>query len=166
MIEPLQMYPKNTVVRQPEFSPLHAALIDIVPNIYVTIAVDVAYVVGQAGQHISNGIYMMDNSTVTGSLNQGGMMLSTVGRPAQIVAWNIVPINPSIINQSLEITFIQICLGEVFGSPPQKISGKGFSWLAQLMHAGTQTYAIQIKVTEGLNPVSYFVNWEAQIIAK
>jgi hypothetical protein len=162
-LDQIRFYPPRTVVRAPAADTSHTQAPAIVPNIFIVIAVDVAYLIGQQGKQISSGIYMMDNRVMQGSSHTGALNLETVGQPGDIVAWNAVPIDPYLPNQRIEITFVQICLGTVFGSPPFPSAGNGYSWLAQLMYPGTQSYAIQIKVTEGLNPVSYYINWQATI---
>ncbi|MBI1227951.1 MAG: hypothetical protein GC192_22155 [Bacteroidetes bacterium] len=161
----MQFYPNNMVVRQAQSQAMPVAGAELTPNIYITIAVDVAYVISQQGQSISKGIYLMDNMIANGSMGEGTMEITTIGNAGQVVGWNIVPINPYLNNQTVEITFIQICLGTVFGSPPVQADGNGFSWVAQLIYSGKQAYAIQIKVTEGLTPVSYYVNWEAIMVS-
>jgi len=158
----MHFYPIRKVVQPP--LPATANSTDTAtPNIYVKIAVDVAYLVSQKGETIDLGIYMMDNMVSLGSSNEGSMDLNTVGHPGWLMGWEVVPIDPCLTNLALEITFIQICTGEVFGSPPQPLSGDGYSWLGELTYQGNQSYAIQIKVTTGLNPISYYINWQATV---
>lgn len=158
----MQFFPMQKVVPASSLGPPELAS-PLAPSIYISIAVDCAYLIGQQGRIIDAGIFMVDNMIMKGSSKQGSMELNTVGDPGSIIGWDVFPIDPYLPNLALEITFIQICTGAVFHSPPIRRSGPGFSWLGQLMTSGQQTYAIQIKVTEGLNPVSYYVNWQASV---
>jgi len=150
----MQFFPLNKVVFQPEAKPFTST---INADILITIAVDVAYIIKQQGNTVSNGIYMMDNS-VAGSTGEGSA--------GSIIGWNVVPIDPDLPNLDIEISFIQICMGSVFGSPATQLAGNGYTWIAELTYSGKQTYAIQIKMTEGLNSVTYWYNWIATIIAQ
>lgn len=161
----MQFYPIKTVVRQSGQNGIPINNAPLTPNIYISILVDVAYVIGQQGKSITEGIYIVDNTFGNGSSGEGTMEITTVGSVGQLVAWNVFAIDPNLANQQIEITFIQICTGNVFGGAPIKIDGGTYTWLAQLMYAGKQSYAIQIKITEGLTPVSYFINWNANIEA-
>ncbi len=158
----LQFFPMRQVVCASSLAPTDGILATF-PNIYISIAVDCAFIVSQKGETIETGIYMMDNMVSMGSANQGSMDLNSVGNAGWLIGWNVVPIDPNLTNLSVEITFIQICTGSVLGSPPIKESGDGYSWLGQLMYTGHQTYSLQVKVTEGLTQVSYYVNWQASV---
>ncbi|HTF03549.1 MAG TPA: hypothetical protein VK826_05960 [Bacteroidia bacterium] len=157
-------YPLNTVCRERVSTPA------LTPNVFIVIAVDVAYLVGQEGIAISDGIYMMDNMVTKHSSGEGSMQLSTVGNVGWLVGWQAVPVatNAAELKQSVVITGFQVCDGNVFGQAGFPLQQPGASgWIGQLMYAGTQTYQIQVKVTAGaLRPVSYVINWNATIIAQ
>lgn len=141
-----------------------------IPTIVIEIVVDVAYIVGQQGQTISKGIYMMDNMVNNGSTNEGTMDLKTVGNLGALVGWHVTPTDDNAVamGQSVIIQGFQVCSGNVFGQAgfPEQQGGSGNYWIGQLMYSGSQTYQIQLEITAGaLRPVSYYINWEASISA-
>jgi hypothetical protein len=144
----------------------------IIPQAFITIAVDTAYVASQQGQNIGTGVYMMDNELSNGSSGEGQLELSTVVPVGSLIGFNSVPINPSSGDQVI-ITGFTVSQGSVFGGagyPQQQPSigtqPAGSYWIGQAMNAGHQTYQIQIMVTVGtLRPVSYYVNWDPFITA-
>ncbi len=145
----------------------------IIPQAFITIAVDTAYVASQQGKNIGTGVYMMDNELSNGSSGEGQLELSTVVPVGSLIGFNTVPINPASGDQVI-ITGFTVSQGSVFGGagyPQQQPSigtqPAGSYWIGQAMNTGHQTYQIQIMVTVGtLRPVSYYVNWDPFITAQ
>ena len=145
----------------------------IIPQAFITIAVDTAYVASQQGKNIGTGVYMMDNELSNGSTGEGQLELSTVVPVGSLIGFNTVPINPASGDQVI-ITGFTVSQGSVFGGagypqqqPPIGTQPAGSYWIGQAMNTGHQTYQIQIMVTVGtLRPVSYYVNWDPFITAQ
>lgn len=138
------------------------------PLTAITIAVDTAYVASQGGKYISQGVYMMDNMEANGSTGEAGMELSTKCPVGSLIGFNAVPINALSSNPgTVEITGFTVSQGSVFtaaGSPQQQTPSY---WIGQAMNTGSQTYQIQLKVTNGgLNPTPYYINWDPFITAQ
>ena len=140
------------------------------PLTAITIAVDTAYVVSQQGQRINEGVYMMDNMEANGSTGEAQMELHTKCSVGSLIGFNAVPINSLSSNQgTVEITGFTVSQGSVFtaSGTPQPQDDSGNYWIGQAVKAGTQTYQIQLKVTNGgLNPTPYYVNWDPFITAQ
>jgi hypothetical protein len=145
------------------------------PATSVTIAIDTAYVAGQQGQNISQGIYMMDNRVRNGSTGEGTLELSTVCNDGDLIGFNVLPINAlGASGDDVVITGFTVSQGSVFsaaGTPRQQPALPGESpgayWIGQALVEGHQTYQIQIEVSVGqLQPVNYFINWDPFITAK
>ncbi|HEX8131769.1 MAG TPA: hypothetical protein VF527_21920 [Pyrinomonadaceae bacterium] len=135
------------------------------PQTAITIAVDTAYVGGQAGKSITQGIYMMDNQLSAGSTGEGTLDLNTHVMLGSLIGFNVVPINPDLGDQVI-ITGFAILQGNVFGSsgypeplPPLGSEPAGSYWIGQAMNQGNQTYQLQLELTVGqIRPVKYYVN--------
>jgi Inclusion body protein len=152
------MFPNRMVVAQ---APL------LKPQTSIQIAVDTAYVIGQAGKDIGAGVYMMDNRVSNGSKGEGNLELHTSANVGDLVGFRVHPINPN-SSDSVEITGFNVSSGSVFGSngTPREQQTPDY-WIGQALNAGNQTYQIQIKVTSGgLQPLSYFVNWDPFLTAR
>jgi hypothetical protein len=136
------------------------------PQTAIVIAVDTAYVGGQAGQQITSGIYMMDNQVNNGSSGEGTLGLSTHADLGSLIGFNVVPVNP-VSGDTVIITGFTVSQGSVFGSSGYPIQQPaignepaGSYWIGQAMNAGRQIYQIQLKLTVGqLRPISYFVDF-------
>jgi hypothetical protein len=140
------------------------------PLTAITIAVDTAYVVSQQGQRINEGVYMMDNMEANGSEDEAQMELHTMCPVGSLIGFNAVPINALSSNKgTVEITGFTVSQGSVFTATgaPQKQDESGDYWIGQAVKAGSQTYQVQLKVTNGgLNPTPYYVNWDPFITAQ
>lgn len=140
------------------------------PLAAVTIAVDTAYVVSQGGRNINQGVYMMDNMEANGSTGEAGLELSTHCPVGSLIGFNAVPINALSSNPgTVEITGFTVSQGSVFtaAGAPQQQDSSGSYWIGQAVNAGSQTYQIQLKVTNGgLNPTPYYINWDPFITAQ
>lgn len=164
----MEFFENHTVVQKSDTSGLS-------PQTSITIAVDTAYVASQAGQNISEGVYMIDNRVNNGSTDEAQMELSTHCPVGNLIGFNSVPINGlGSSGDQVVITGFTVSQGNVFtaaGQPRQQPAlpnePDGSYWIGQAMNQGSQTYQIQIKVTVGLlQPVSYFVNWDPFITAQ
>jgi len=140
------------------------------PLTAITIAVDTAYVVSQGGKNINQGVYMMDNMEANGSTGEAGLELHTHCPVGSLIGYDAQPINALSSNPgTVEITGFIVSQGNVFtaaGTPEQQ-DESGNYWIGQAVNAGTQTYQIQLKVTNGgLNPTPYYINWDPFITAQ
>ena len=146
----------------------------LIPQVVIVIAVDTAYVASQGDGFITSGVYMIDNMVRRGSSNEGTLDLHTVCSVGNLIGFHSVPVDAAgSFGDQVVITSFADIQGNVFTGaghpiqqPPFGSEPQGSYWIGQAIRAGTETYQIQIKVTVGqLQPVSFYVQWNAQITA-
>jgi hypothetical protein len=155
-----------------------AAAAVLTPQTCITIAVDTAYIAGQQGKNISQGIYMMDNKVRNGSTGEGTLELTTACNDGSLIGFNVVPIDALAgFGDQVVITGFTVqpppgqsgvftAAGTPRAQPALPGEPAGAWWIGQAMAQGSQTYQIQIEVTVGqLQPTPYFVNWDPFITA-
>ncbi|MDR3528331.1 MAG: hypothetical protein P4L57_13740 [Rhizomicrobium sp.] len=148
----------------------------LVPQVAVAIAVDIAWVAGQASSgQISDGVFMMDNKVRNGSSGEGSLGLHTVCNAGDLIGFQVIPIAADgSSGDTVIITGFADVTGSVFtgaGHPiPQPPLGglpSGSYWIGQALAAGTESYMIQIMLSVGaLQPVRYYVWWDATLTAR
>lgn len=148
----------------------------LIPSVTVAIAVDTGAVVAASSGTITEGVYMMDNMVRNGSTNEGRINLHTECNVEALIGFQVLPIDGAgQSGDSVKITSFAMEGGDdVFTGaghprcvkkPPAGLK-PGAYWIGQAMAAGTQTYEIQIEVTVGvLQPVKYYVTWNAELTA-
>lgn len=145
------------------------------PTVAVSIAVDTAYVASLSnGGFITRGVYMCDNMLAAGSSGEGTLSLHTKCSAGSLIGFQSVPIDGegSSGDQVVITSFVTVS-GNVFTGaghpiqqPPFPNQPAGSYWVGQALAAGTETFTIQVKVTTGiLQPVVYYVSWDASITA-
>ncbi|MBV9494835.1 MAG: hypothetical protein JOZ54_11365 [Acidobacteria bacterium] len=150
------------------------AVQSLTPQVSIAIAVDTAWIAGQAvNGGISEGVFLMDNRVRSGSSQEGTLSLHTVCSTGSLIGFQVVPIDGGAFGDQVVITGFADINGEVFTgaghpvpSPPPGNGPSGSYWIGQAMKAGTETYQIEIEVTVGqLQPVRYYVWWDAVLTA-
>jgi hypothetical protein len=133
------------------------------PLTQIAIAVDTAYVAGYGGQHISTGIYVMDNQLNAGSTGEGGMAIQTHCSVGSLIGYTSYPVDTG-SGDTAAISGFSILSGSVFGSAGYPIQQTPNYWVAQAMYFGSQAYEIQLCVTAGvLRPTKFYVSVECQL---
>ena len=145
------------------------------PTVAVSIAVDTAYIASLSTDgFITHGVYMFDNMLAAGSSNEGKLSLRTKCNAGSLIGFHSVPIDGegSSGDQVVITSFVTVS-GNVFTGachpiqePPFPNQPAGSYWIGQAIAAGTERFTIQVKVTTGiLQPVVYYVSWDASITA-
>lgn len=156
-----------TVVRQP-------AGPSLTPHVSIVIAVDTAWVAGQAvNGETSEGVFLMDNRVGSGSSQEATLSLHTVCTVGSLIGFQVVPIDGGAFGDQVVITGFTDIQGEVFtgAGHPQAFPAPGNGpfgsyWIGQALKSGTEVYQIEIEVTVGqLQPVQYYVWWNATLTA-
>jgi hypothetical protein len=146
----------------------------LIPQVVIVVAVDTAYVASHGNGFITSGLYMIDNMVRRGSSNEGALDLHTVCNVGSLIGFHSVPVDAAGgFGDQVVITSFADVQGNVFTGaghpiqqPPLGSEPQGSYWIGQAIGAGTEIYQIQIKVTVGqLQPVSFYVQWNAQITA-
>jgi hypothetical protein len=135
----------------------------VAPATAISIAVDTAYVVGQAGGQITTGIYMFDNMKSIGSTGEGTLELSTVCSVGDHIGFLVEPIDVR-TTDTVAITGFTVSSGNVFGGPGYPVQVTPSYWVGKAVNAGgPMTYQIQVLVMS--DGVPYYVNWDPFISA-
>jgi hypothetical protein len=137
----------------------------------ILIAMDTAYIGGQGGGRIGQGIYMFDDQASIwgsgGNSSEGSLKLSTKCHIGDIISFECVLLDPT-RGDTTTITGIDVSQGNVFGSAgyPKQWSGTNL-WFGQAMNAGSQSYQIFVQiVTGGIRPQRINLHWDAFISAQ
>ena len=130
----------------------------------IVIGLDTAYIVGQGGGRIGQGIYMFDDQTANGSQNEGTLELSTRCHVGDIISFECMPLDPT-RGDTCTITGFNVSQGNVFNGPGYPgadrqpvVRASDDRWLA--------IYQIFVQITTGgIRPTKYNLscaNWYGQ----
>lgn len=127
----------------------------------IVIGMDTAYIIGQQGGQVGQGIYMCDNQISQGSTGEGTLELSTHCHIGDIISFEVMPLDPT-RGDTCAITGFNVSQGNVFSGAGYPMQGATPNlWYGQATTAGTQTYQIFVQITSGgLRPTKYNLNWD------
>jgi hypothetical protein len=132
------------------------------PQTMIGIGLDTAYLTSlPPGTQPSTGIYMCDNRLNVGSRNEGQMELSTFCYPGDNISFYAQPID-SQRGDTVKILGFNVSYGNLFGGSlgtPKPANADHSYWIGRIINGGTQTYQIQVLITDENGNV-YIINWD------
>ncbi|WP_233237112.1 hypothetical protein [Bordetella sp. LUAb4] len=98
----------------------------------------------------NDGIYVMDNTSGSQSVTTltAGLAWQTVAGQGDIIAWNIVPLNPQSFKE-FKITNISNSKAWGFGGTPTNAIDEENAMVGRADESGKYTYSISISVSDG-----------------